>query len=415
MSEREPFSFGGSGFSATESKAVDISSFLDEDPNTVTKTKVEVKEQNQTKTPEEIAEEEKKKKEQEEANKNKPKALPAESLYDDEDHEEEDNEEEEDKTPDILKAKKEEKKAPEVTETTPYEDLYKDLRQLGVFTADEDEEGNEIEPEIKSDQDFLKAFQSEVTKQMGSSIEKFLERFGPEYSDMFQAVYVNGVPPNEYIARQSRIDNIQDFDISTEENQEKIVRQWYKLENRSQESIDAKILKLKNYADLEDEAKEAQKVLVAREQTNLQNLAAQKRQELINKQAIKQEYTKNVSKILQERAKAKEFDGIPVDKKFAEQIYSYLTKDAYETKDKTPLTEFDKDILDLNRPENHSNKVKIAMLLQIIKQDPTLSRLGKKAVSKETNKLFNSMEQKFGKKAPSTTSTKKEEEATYNW
>jgi hypothetical protein len=248
---------------------------------------------------------------------------------------------------------------------------------------------------------------------MGASIEKFLERFGPEYSDMFLAVYVNGVPPGEYIARQSRIENIQDFDISNEENQEKIVRQWYKLENRSQESIDAKILKLKNYADLEDEAKEAQKVLVAREQSNLQNLAAQKRQELVNKQAMKQEYTKNVSKIILEREKAKEFDGIPVDKKFAQQTYLYLTKDAYETKDKTPLTEFDKDILDLNRPENHANKVKIAMLLQIIKQDPTLSRLGKKAVTKETNKLFSTMEQKFGKKK-ATSTTKTEDEPAYN-
>jgi hypothetical protein len=41
------------------------------------------------------------------------------------------------------------------------------------------------------------------------------------------------------------------------------------------------------------------------------------------------------------------------------------------------LTDFDKTILELKRPENHATKVKIALLLKNIRKDPTLSTIQK--------------------------------------
>jgi hypothetical protein len=53
-----------------------------------------------------------------------------------------------------------------------------------------------------------------------------------------------------------------------------------------------------------------------------------------------------------------------------------------------PLTDFDVEILNLKRPENHSTKVKVALLLKVLKNDPTLSTIKKSAITKQTNQLF---------------------------
>jgi hypothetical protein len=67
-----------------------------------------------------------------------------------------------------------------------------------------------------------------------------------------------------------------------------------------------------------------------------------------------------------------------------------------------PLTDFDVEILNLKRPENHSIKVKIALLLKILKQDPTLSTIQKSGVTKQTNKLFSEVVRNKPKTATAT-------------
>jgi len=52
------------------------------------------------------------------------------------------------------------------------------------------------------------------------------------------------------------------------------------------------------------------------------------------------------------------------------------------------LTEFDKTILELKRPENHEMKVKVALLLKILEKDPTLSTIQKSGITKKSNELF---------------------------
>lgn len=322
------------------------------------------------------------------------------------DPDEEDEEEEQIDEADIAgKAKK--------PEDTIYSSLSKELLNLGVFTTDEDEEGNEVTPDVKDGNQFLDRFRVETQKQASDIIDKFLGRFGEDYREMFDAVFVNGVPPSDYVSKQSKIQGIKDLDISSEENQEKIVRQWYRSQDRSPESIESRIQKLKNYAELSDEATEAKRVLVVKEEKELADSAIQRRQDVDRRNQIKNEYLTSVNKILQEKLKSKDYDSIPVDKKFAESTYAYLTQDRYQTADKQVLTEFDKDILDLNRPQNHGLKIKLAMLMQLLKVDPTLSRLAKKAVSNESNQVFADLEKKFGKKK--TTTQKDEDTTTSNW
>jgi hypothetical protein len=111
-------------------------------------------------------------------------------------------------------------------------------------------------------------------------------------------------------------------------------------------------------------------------------------QELQQKQAVKNQYIQNVQGVLQDKLKSKEFDGIPINPKLANELQDFLLVDKYKTASGETLTDFDKTILELKRPENHATKVKVALLLKILEKDPTLSTIQRTGVSKKSNELF---------------------------
>jgi len=401
MADREQFSFSVSDLGIMSTQEIQAEDFLNSDPEDIkviqpkTDTVVEteesqkkaVKKQPLKKQPiEEETEEEEDKPEPK-------KELKDKHLYDvleekgDEETEEADSKE----------APKGAEENAEEGDENPFGTIAQELVNHGIFTLDEDEEGIEL----STPEELLERFQYESRKQASMVIDKFLSRFGDNYRDMFENVFVKGINPVDYLNRYTKVEGIKDLDLTDEANQERIVRELYRSEGRSSEYIEKKVTQLKNYNDLLDEATEAQKILVTREQQQIDDAAAKKQEELTRRQQIRTEYVNNVGKILNDKIKAKDFDGIPVDRKFAENIYGYLTQERFQTADGELLTTFDKDILDLKRPENHETRVKIAMLLQLLKEDPQLTKLAKKAVSKESNTLFQGLKKtamKSGKK-----------------
>ena len=89
-----------------------------------------------------------------------------------------------------------------------------------------------------------------------------------------------------------------------------------------------------------------------------------------------------------DKLKTKEFDGIPLNPKLASEVQDFLLVDKYKTASGELLSDFDKMILDLKKPENHSTKVKLALLLKVLEKDPTLSTIQKTGVTKKTDTLF---------------------------
>jgi len=411
MAERENFSFntGELGILSTEELVEAGESFLNSDPNDI-KFVGNRKNKDNDDEEEEVEEEKPKEKKKVPPKVKEVKTTPKEvkdilSIMEGDKEEEETNQEEEEKP--SLNKKKDGQKTPEKKEEktdeedeeednddegNPYSIIAKELVNHGVFIPQVDEAGNPVDINIKTPEELLERFQLDSRKAAGQTIDRYLSRFGEEYVDMFTNVFEKGVPPIEYLNRYTKIESIKDLDLTNEDNQERIVRELYRTEGRSAEYIDKKMLQHKNYNDLADEATEAQKVLIQKETTAIEQAAAAKQAEIQRKQQIRNEYVSSMNRIISEKMKAKEFDGIPVDPKFAEKIYGYITQIKFQTKDKEELTEFDKDIIDLARPENHELKVKIAMLLQLAKEDPKLTKLAKKAVSKETNKLFEGLQ-----------------------
>jgi hypothetical protein len=178
------------------------------------------------------------------------------------------------------------------------------------------------------------------------------------------------------------------MDLSQESNQVAVLKQALTDQGFETEDIDTEIERLRNYGDLETVATKHHKVLVKKEAQKLQQMEEQRELQLKQQAAVKQQYVNNVSTVLQEKLKAKEFDGIPINPKLAGELQDFLLTDKYKLPSGELLTEFDRTILDLKRPENHEMKVKVALLLKVLEKDPTLSTIQKTGITKKSNELF---------------------------
>ena len=287
-------------------------------------------------------------------------------------------------------------------EVTQFGALAKDLLKLGVFSSDEDDE-----EEIQTPEQFLEKFQKEKQKGAIEVVNNFIGQFGEDYQKAFDAIFVKGVDPKEYFGTYNNIVSFADMDLSEESNQVRVIKQALADQGFEDEDIDTEVERLKNYGDLETVATKHHKVLVKKEAVKLQQLEQKSQQELQQRQAIKEEYVKNVQSVLQEKLKTKEFDGIPINPKLANELQDFLLVDRYRTNSGETITEFDKAILELKRPENHEKKVKVGLLLKILEKDPTLSTIQKTGISKKSDQLFGEVARQVTKSKSSSSSPSK--------
>ena len=310
------------------------------------------------------------------------------------DDKEEEEEEEEDDAPkpkatpkasaSSAKTEEEDDEENDAPEVSRFAALSNDLFKLGVFTKEDDEE----DEDISTPEAFLEKFQAEKKKGAIEVVNNFIGQFGEDYQQAFDAIFVKGVNPKEYFGTYNNIVNFADLDLSQENNQISVIRQALTDQGFDAEDVDTEVERLKNYGDLESVATKHHKVLVKKEAAKLQQMEQEAEKQLQQKAYIKNQYVQNVQSVLQEKLKSKEFDGIPINPKLAGELQDFLLVDKYKTATGETLTDFDRTILELKRPENHATKVKVALLLKILEKDPTLSTIQKNGVTKKSNELF---------------------------
>jgi hypothetical protein len=270
-------------------------------------------------------------------------------------------------------------------EENPLTIVARQLYESGILTKDDEEEDIDIsDPEA-----LLEKFQSEKKKGAIEIVDNFLDRFGEEYRDMFDAVFVKGVNPKEYLQSFQNIESFKDMDLTDEDNQKKVFIEFHRQLGLSEEQIKKRLEKAIEYADLEEDANTFHEKLVEKEQAKLKELEL--KEEAKRKAIIQadQQYDQNLRRILQDKIKEKEFDGIPVNPQIAQAAYSYLYQKKYRTPQGEELAEFDKFLLDLKKPENHELRVKVG-LLALNQFD--LSKVKASQNSKEKKKLFEGLD-----------------------
>ena len=279
---------------------------------------------------------------------------------------------------------------------TQFTALANDLFKLGVFNEDDDDEP------ITTPEQFLQKFEAEKKKGASEIVQNFIGQFGEDYQNAFEAIFVKGADPKEYFGTYNNVVNFAEMDLSQENNQVAIMKQALADQGFDAEDIETEVERLKNYGDLESVSAKHHKVLVKKEAQKLNQIEAQAERELQQKQAVRNQYINNVQSILDDKLKAKEFDGIPLNPKLVNELQDFLLVDKWKTPSGETLSDFDRTILDLKRPENHAMKVKVGLILKILEKDPTLSTIQKSGVSKKTDQLFGEVARQVTKAKSST-------------
>lgn len=267
---------------------------------------------------------------------------------------------------------------------TQFTALANDLYKLGVFTSEDDED----QQPISTAEEFLERFNEEKKKGAIETVNNFIGQFGEDYQEAFEAIFVKGVNPKEYFGTYNEIVSFAEMDLSNESNQTRVIKQALADQGFDPEDIETEVERLKNYGDLETVAAKHHKVLVKKEAAKLQQMEAKSEAELQQKAQVRNQYINNVQTILQEKVKSKEFDGIPINPKLASELQDFLLVDKWKTPSGETLTDFDRAILDMKRPENHAMKVKLGLLMKMLEKDPTLSTIQRTGVTKKSNELF---------------------------
>jgi hypothetical protein len=281
----------------------------------------------------------------------------------------------------------------DTSEGTQFTALANDLFKLGVFTNDNEED----EEPVSTAEEFLERFNAEKKKGASEIVQNFIGQFGEDYQEAFDAIFVKGVNPKEYFGTYNQVVDFAEMDLADESNQVRIIKQALTDQGFEPEDVETEVERLKNYGDLESVAAKHHKVLVKKEAAKLQQMESKAQQELQHKQSIRNQYITNVQSILQDKVKDKEFDGIPINPKIASELQDFLLVDKWKTPSGETLTDFDRAILDMKKPENHEMKVKVGLILKMLEKDPTLSTIQRTGVTKKSNQLFGEVARQVSK------------------
>lgn len=275
----------------------------------------------------------------------------------------------------------EDKEKPE-EETSVFSTLTQHLTELGIFSEDS-------ENTIETAEEFRDRWVQEKQKQVNETLYNFLiDKHGEEGYELFQALFVHGVDPKSYLEKYSTVNSFKDLDLDDEKNQEKVYRTYLQKLGLSEKTIEKKLERSKDFDTLSEEAKEFHEKLIEDELKQLEAEKEAVKEREFQKQQEDTLYLNNLNKILSDKLKDREFDGIPVTEKVAKDTINYMFVKKWKLPSGELLTDFDKDILELKKPENHERKVKLALLLR---SNLDLTKVKEKAVSKTSNKLFNGL------------------------
>lgn len=274
---------------------------------------------------------------------------------------------------------------PSDTEDSEYNVLSKDLFRLGVFTQIYEDETEE-NIEVKTPEEFLERFNSEKKKGAVNIVDNFLRQYGEEYREMFDSVFVKGVDPKEYLRSFTKIQSIKNLDLTEESNQEKVVEAYYRSLKWDDDKIANRIKKLKDFDSLEEESATFKDILLAKEEDAEKELVAKKDRQIQDEIDRTRNLQSTFSKVLNEKLVDLNFDGIPLTKEDAQEIVGYILNKPFQiSKTNELISEYDRDLMELNKPENAELKLKLALLLKK-KLDLTTVKIANK--TKESKELF---------------------------
>lgn len=284
-----------------------------------------------------------------------------------------------------IEEKQEENEDEDTDDSNPYTVFHETLLKQGIFSQEDEEEP------ITTPEGLLQRFDLESEKKANYKLTQFLSKFGEDKRAFFDAVFVNNVDPQDYFQLEKRIESVKSLNLENLEDQEFVISQYYKNLGKKPDWIKKQLKRLEDDGDTESEAQEAYNTILSNELAEQEALVLQNAQIQQAKIQEQQMYTNSIINVVSQKLKTKDFDGIPLTEKVANSTIDYLTTQKWQLPSGELLSDFDKWVMELKRPENYETRVKVALLAQ---NGFDFSKIKTKAISEKADELFQGLSHK---------------------
>ena len=264
----------------------------------------------------------------------------------------------------------------------------KGLAKAGMLDVadDEDIEWNE--------QTFLAKMSETIEDRAWNQLEEMaVETYGEAGVQMIEDIFINKVPVQEYLQRFANEQIVENVDLSVEENQERVFRLYLAKTGMDEDEIQDQL----NYARDNDRLEAySQKYHVKLIEKMQQERAALAQESEARVQAMRQkeeEREQLYADVLDKAIASGTIEGYPLNEQAANELFDFVLSKPHVLPNGQRISDFEYKLAKM-RQEDPSKFLAVAKLVQ---SDLDLTPVKRKAVTEETNTLFNDLKTKSKK------------------
>lgn len=273
-----------------------------------------------------------------------------------------------------------------------FEVFAKGLIQAGMLNV---EDGEEIE---WNEQTFLSKMNETIEDKAWDQLEQLAtETYGEAGVQMIEDIFINKVPVQEYLQMFSNEQIVENVDLSVEANQERVFRLYLAKTGMDEDEIQDQLNYARDNDRLEAYSQKYHTKLVEKMQQERATLAQESEARVVAMRQKEEEREQLYADVLDGAIASGAIEGYPINEQSASELFDFVLSKPHVLPNGQRISEFEYKLAKM-RQEDPSKFLAVAKLVQ---SNLDLTPVKRKAVTEETNSLFNNLKTK-SKKSPSS-------------
>ena len=260
-----------------------------------------------------------------------------------------------------------------------YADVYKDLKETGIFKHVEIEEDEEIDADR-----LYELQQEEIEAEVGARLQSWATDDLDEDAQAFIKFKIQGGNTADFFKVYRESTQITLGDIESEDYQDELIRYQLQKEGWDKDEIEDR---LEYLTESNKKSKFAEKYFTKLEQeieTQKQNLTKQAEKQKQTTRLQEEEFKNSIKETLDSNTEIK---GLKISDKDKGTILNFLTKKDQKIDNNTSITGFQRKLSEVFKDPN-----KIVLLAKLVNDDFDFSQLEKSSVTKKTKEVKRNIE-----------------------
>lgn len=266
------------------------------------------------------------------------------------------------------------------TDNTFYEDVYKDLKEAGIFKHVELEDGEELDADR-----LYELQQEEIEAEVTSRLDAWASQELDEDAKAFIKFKIQGGNTSEFFKTYQNTSEITLGDIEDEDYQDNLIRYQLQKEGWDKDEIEDRLEFLTESNKKSKFAERYHDRLIKEQEKEKQALVKQAEEQKIRVKQQEEQFRASIKDTLDTN---KEINGIKFTDKDKGNLINFLTK-REKLEDGRVITGFQRKL-----SESFNDPKKIALLAKILNDDFDFSSFEKSAITKKTKEIKRNIEQR---------------------